>query len=302
MDHDNLYQEFLESIPGLMVIDKKGQLVYISSQCANYIHVDKKQALGKDVNDVFPPSVMKKLLTGKKKYNTNFYFADGRVSFSSQAQVLHHGSVVGVIEYDMMQNIDSIDDFLQQYALSMETELKIYRNQLSKRQHTSYSINHILGTSPPIQQLHEQIERASKTNSTVIIQGETGTGKELVAHSIHNLSARTLHPFIKINSASLPPQLAESEFFGYAEGAFTGAKKGGKKGKFELANNGTLFIDEINQMPLELQPKLLRVLQEQEIDRVGGEENIPIDVRVIAATNQNLSNLILQGNFRQDLF
>jgi transcriptional regulator with PAS, ATPase and Fis domain len=151
-------------------------------------------------------------------------------------------------------------------------------------------------------ELKNRIMQAAITNSTVVITGETGTGKELVAHSIHNLSARTFGNFIKINAAGFPESLAESEFFGYEEGAFTGAKKGGKKGKFELADAGTLFIDEINQMPLSLQPKILRALQEREIDRVGGGESVRIDVRIIAATNHDLDDLVSQGKFRKDLY
>jgi len=167
---------------------------------------------------------------------------------------------------------------------------------------TKYSLENIIGSSQKIQDLKKQIMTAAVTNATVIITGETGTGKELVAHSIHNLSTRIFGSFVKINAAGLPETLAESEFFGYEEGSFTGAKRGGKKGKFELANNGTLFIDEINQMPLNLQPKILRVLQEHEVDRIGSESSVPIDVRIIAATNQDLENLIKKGQFRQDLY
>ena len=150
--------------------------------------------------------------------------------------------------------------------------------------------------------LKEKIRYIARNNSTVLIHGETGTGKELVAHSIHNLSKRRLRNFIKINSAGLPESLAESELFGYEGGAFTGAEKGGKKGKFEIADGGTLFIDEVNQMPLTLQPKLLRVLQEKEVDRIGSSKSIPVDVRIIAATNQDLKKLVAEEKFREDLY
>jgi transcriptional regulator with PAS, ATPase and Fis domain len=143
---------------------------------------------------------------------------------------------------------------------------------------------------------------AAHTSSSVLITGETGTGKELVAHSIHNLSNRRNNPFIRINASALPESLAESELFGYESGSFTGAAKEGKKGKFEQAHTGTFFIDEINQMPLSLQPKLLRVLQEKEIIRIGGSDCIPVDVRIIAATNKDLKQLIKEGKFREDLY
>jgi transcriptional regulator with PAS, ATPase and Fis domain len=148
----------------------------------------------------------------------------------------------------------------------------------------------------------QQVLRAATTNSTVLIEGETGTGKEIIAHSIHNLSRRTFGRFIKINAAALPENLVESEFFGYEHGAFTGAVKGGKKGKFELADGGTLFIDEVGSMPMPLQPKILRALQEKEIDRIGGTDSISIDVRIIAATNQDLLARVSKNKFRLDLY
>lgn len=151
-------------------------------------------------------------------------------------------------------------------------------------------------------EMKEQIRLAARTKSTVLIEGETGTGKELVAHSIHDLSHRSTKDFIKINCAAIPKELLESEFFGYEEGSFTGAKKGGKIGKFELSNNGTLFLDEINLLDMTLQPKLLRVLQEKEIERVGGSGSIPVDVRIIIAANKSLEKLVEKKLFREDLF
>ncbi len=296
------HQLILEHILGLMVMDTEGKLVYINRQCADYIKVDQEKSMDQDINEVFPPSKMKGLLHGDKNVNTEFYFYDGRMSVSAQSQIRRDGKVVGVLEYDIIQDIDSLDELLGKYAISLKDEMKYYREQFRKLSLTKYSIDNIMGKSKCIQDLIRQIKFAASTNSTVIITGETGTGKELVAHAIHNLSGRAFGGFIKINAASLPESLAESEFFGYDEGAFTGAKKGGKKGKFELANDGTLFIDEINQMSLNLQPKILRALQEHEIDRVGGEESIKINARIIAATNEDLGKLVKEGRFREDLF
>lgn len=143
---------------------------------------------------------------------------------------------------------------------------------------------------------------AASSVSTVLLNGESGTGKELFAQAIHNASSRRRGPFIAINCGALPRDLIESELFGYDEGAFTGARKGGQLGKFEFANGGTIFLDEIGDMPLETQVKLLRVLQERQITRLGGHKAIPVDIRVIAATNRNLEQLVEQGNFRSDLF
>ncbi len=145
-------------------------------------------------------------------------------------------------------------------------------------------------------------KKISKSDYTVLITGESGTGKELMAQSIHNESLRSKQPFIAINCAAMPENLLESELFGYEEGAFTGALKGGKKGLFEQAHNGTIFLDEIGDMPIYLQTKLLRVLQENQVMRVGGESVIDIDVRVVAATNKNLLEMIRQEKFRADLY
>lgn len=159
-----------------------------------------------------------------------------------------------------------------------------------------------MGKSSAVRKLKEEIIAASKSNSTVMITGETGTGKELVAQAIHALSLRRKERIIKINSSAFPDNLVESELFRYEEGSFTGAVKNGKKGKFEQADKGTLFIDEINQMPVSVQPKILRVLQEREVDHIGSEHSIPVDVRIIAASNQDLKKLVAEGKFREDLY
>ncbi|MGG1659991.1 sigma-54 interaction domain-containing protein [Brevibacillus sp. NRS-1366] len=167
---------------------------------------------------------------------------------------------------------------------------------------TRYTFEDIRGHSPAIIALKEQAKKIAKSDSTVLIRGESGTGKEVLAQAIHVSSDRRNGPFVAINCAAIPESLLESELFGYEEGAFTGAKKGGKPGRFELALNGTLFLDEIGDMPHYLQAKLLRVLQERRIERVGGSESIPVDVRLIAATHKDLESMIASGQFREDLF
>lgn len=159
----------------------------------------------------------------------------------------------------------------------------------------------IIGCSPSISHLFDQIEVVAPTGATVLIEGETGTGKELVARAIHNCAPRRCQPFVKVNCASIPAGLLESELFGYERGAFTGAFCR-KIGKLELANRGTLFLDEVGDIPLELQPKLLRVLQEKEFDRLGSTRTTRVDVRVIAATNRDLQGLVRDRQFRRDLF
>jgi len=175
-------------------------------------------------------------------------------------------------------------------------------DEVRKHQTAKYTFSDIIGESEEMKKIKEQAKLAAKSNSNVLIYGETGTGKELFAHAIHNASPRYDKPFVAINSAALPPSLIESQLFGYESGAFTGAKKGGNPGVFEQANGGTLFLDEISEMDIELQAKLLRVLQEREVTRLGGKKVIPLDVRVIASTNKPLDSLVKEGKFRQDLF
>ena len=169
-------------------------------------------------------------------------------------------------------------------------------------QDARYTIDDILGTSETMVQIRERAKTIAESISTVLIRGESGTGKEMLARSIHNLSPRKQGTFMAINCTAIPEALLESELFGYEDGAFTGARKGGKIGKFELANKGTLFLDEIGDMPLFLQAKILRVLQERQIERIGGINPSPVDVRVIAATHRNLEQMMAKGEFREDLY
>ncbi len=186
-------------------------------------------------------------------------------------------------------------------TLDRITEISRIVNRFSTHE-ASYTVNDILGISDTIVQLRERAKIIASSNSTVLIRGESGTGKEMLARAIHSLSPRRQAPFVAINCTAIPEALLESELFGYEEGAFTGARKGGKLGKIELANGGTLFLDEIGDMPIFLQAKILRMLQERQIERVGGLQSIPVDVRVIVATHRNLEQMIVQGEFRQDLY
>src|SRR3984957_16952333 len=159
----------------------------------------------------------------------------------------------------------------------------------------------VIGNSPALESVLEQVERVAPTDSTVLIQGETGTGKELIAHAIHNLSSRFGRPFVRLNCAAIPLDLLESELFGHEKGAFTGAIAQ-KIGRFEMADKGTLFLDEVGDIPSALQPKLLRILQEQEFERLGSGRTHKVDVRLVAATNRNLGEMVNRGVFRSDLY
>lgn len=211
------------------------------------------------------------------------------------------GKIVGAIGKVIFKDLS---DF---YSLSrkinnLQKEIQYYKSALDNERRAKYSFNDIISSSPKIRRVKEMARRAAQTDSNILICGESGTGKELYAHAIHNASKRYLAPFIKLNCAAIPAELLESELFGYEEGAFTGARKGGKKGKFEIANGGTILLDEIGDMPVQMQVKLLRVIQEKEIERVGGNVLKDIDVRIIASTNKDLEESIRKGEFRDDLY
>lgn len=184
----------------------------------------------------------------------------------------------------------------------LQNDLEQYKKELSTLKGAKYSIDSILGDSQSIKEMKNTIYKLAESPSTVLITGESGSGKELVAYSIHQYSHRNTYPMICVNCAAIPENLLESELFGYTGGSFTGAKRNGSMGKFEAANHGTLFLDEIGELPLFAQAKLLRVLQEKEVTRVGGNAPIPIDVRVITATNRNLEQMVQDGQFREDLY
>jgi transcriptional regulator with PAS, ATPase and Fis domain len=295
------YELYLEHVLGAVVIDMQGNIIYMNEQCAQYMKVGRDQSIGKKIVDIFPYT---KMIEGLKydKSRIVFYNTDIGIGISVQVPIYKKNKKIGLIEYDMVQGSEFLYDFVDEYRSFLDQQFKFLPRVITNLAETKYTINNIIGKSQQTIDLREQIAQAAHSNSTVLITGETGTGKELVAHSIHNLSNRRNNPFIRINASALPESLAESELFGYEEGSFTGAKKEGKKGIFELANTGTLFIDEINQMPINLQPKLLRALQEKEIDRIGGARSIPVDVRILTATNKDLRLLVAEGKFREDLY
>ena len=295
-------EPLFESMPGLVIVDTEGKTLYMSQQCADYFGIDRDSSIGKDIREYFPETTMIKNMNIEKPVVV-FYNSHLGIGISVNFPVFDEdGTRIGLGEYDVVQNSEVLYGLADDYRGFLDGVLNGQTGHLTTFDRTRYTINDILGKSLIMQKLRRKIISTATTNSTVVISGETGTGKELVAHAIHNLSGRRQEKFIKINAASLPENLIEAELFGYEKGSFTGALNEGKKGKFELADKGTLFIDEINQMPMSVQPKLLRALQEKEIDRIGGSEPIPVDVRIITATNEDLKELVQKGRFREDLY
>jgi transcriptional regulator with PAS, ATPase and Fis domain len=212
-----------------------------------------------------------------------------------------NGKVIAVYGQVMFKDVRDVHTLARKLNV-LESKVELYEKELENLRSSKYTINHIVGKSERVVELKNLALKAAKTNSPVLLIGESGTGKELFAHAIHHASDRKPFPFIRLNCAAIPKDLLEAELFGYEPGAFTGAGSKAKPGKFELAHRGTIFLDEISDLPIEMQPKLLRVLEEKEMERLGGTRPMKFDFRLIAATHDNLESFIEQGKFRKDLY
>ena len=297
----NTLNKVLNAFDGALVIDQTGRIVVYTDNYAEVAGIPKKDALGKYVLDVFPESRMLEVIDTGKPIYIDLWETGIETVFVSRYPISLEGRIVGAIGVCVFRYLDEAQRFADHFR-EMGQELQYYKSQLRKLSGAKYSFNAIMGSSQAIVSAINNAQSLVKVKAPVLILGETGTGKELFAHAIHQASPRRERPFIRVNCASIPENLVESELFGYEEGAFSGAKKGGKPGKFELADGGTIFLDEINELPYHIQAKLLRVLQEGEIDRVGSTNLNWVDVRVISATNGDLQQLINEKLFRKDLF
>ena len=290
--HNQYQEQIVETISeGFMSIDRHGRISYLNQPGARILGVNVDDIIGKHLSDVvdFQPEVLSVLETGKGWVNREFF-----IQMPKKGTIHLLKSAIPI--FDELGNVIGVIDTFR--------EIKTVRNLVTKMVGAKayFTFDDIITKSHRVKNMIRLAKLAAENDSTVLIQGESGTGKELFAHAIHNWSPRRNAPFIVIDCSSIPRELVESEFFGYVEGAFTGARKGGHPGKFELANGGTVFLDEIGELPLEMQAKLLRVLQSRHVTRIGGHEPIPIDVRVIAATNRTLEEEVKNKNFRLDLF
>ncbi|MBU5436465.1 sigma 54-interacting transcriptional regulator [Tissierella sp. MSJ-40] len=295
----------IDHLDGVVITDPQGRYVYVNEAWSEMMGgIRLEDIKGKFVRDMIPETKIDFVLQSKKPVTGHVVISKGPTKtelFSTYIPIIKDGELVAGFIHVIIRGMKGAVDFSSKVN-SMLNQIEYYQEELRKIRGAKYSIDNIIGNSLEIKQMKDIIINAARSNSTVLIEGETGSGKELVAHSIHDLSMRSSGPFVKVNCAAIPIELLESEFFGYDDGAFTGAKKGGKEGRFEMANGGSLFFDEINQMPLVLQPKLLRALQEREIERVGGRGSIPINVRIIAASNVPLDKMVKEDKFRSDLF
>jgi len=304
MDANKLYIDILNTIMNtanewVVVVNGKGIITMMSKAYKEFLNCENPE--GKHVEEIIENTRMTKVLEIGKMEIGDIQEIKGNKVIAMRIPITEDGKVVGAVGKAAFKDIHDFF-FLSKKINNLQKELEFYKIESDKESKAKYSFEHIIGSSLKSKLSKEIAMRTANTNSNVLLIGESGTGKELFANAIHNASDRYLKPFVKINCAAIPQELIESELFGYEEGAFTGAKKSGKKGKFEIANNGTILLDEIGDMPLSMQVKLLRVLQEKEIERVGGTVIKKIDVRIIASTNKNLEDGVKNGTFREDLY
>lgn len=305
-DYKYILKEFLNiTDDGFVIMDKNGLISDINDKYCNFLKTSKEEAVGKNINEVIQTTKLPHLMKNNGSEEGEIIRIGEDTGFTEDALVIvnrtgvwdEEGKAIGAIAQVKfrLQTMDSAQKLMKKY-----NELEYYKDEYLKN--TGNYFEEALGSSEVFNEAKKQGMKAARTSFPVLLTGETGTGKEVFANAIHNAGDRRDKPMISINCAAIPGDLLESELFGYEEGSFTGAKKGGKKGKIELANEGTLFLDEIGDMPLNMQAKLLRVLQEKEIEKIGGYKTIPVDIRIIAATRKNLEEMIENGQFREDLY
>ncbi|WP_057912954.1 sigma-54 interaction domain-containing protein [Peribacillus muralis] len=301
-----LPKKWLEEIINLaaecvVVVDCKGTVVYINSAYCEFLETTMEEALGKPVQEVIENTRMHMVAKNGQAEVAVVQPIKGSEMVANRYPLYIDNELVGAVGTVMFRNPQEWLNYSRKIQPLLK-ELKYYKTKFEKELKSKYRLEDLVGESPEFSEAKRLARRVSSSQSSILLSGESGTGKELFAHAIHQMSPRGHFPFVRVNCASIPENLLESELFGYEEGAFTGAKRGGKKGKFELAQHGTVLLDEIGDMSIHMQSKLLRVLQEKEVERVGGQAPVPVDVRIIAATHRNLEKMVQDGEFRQDLY
>ncbi|WP_156289699.1 sigma 54-interacting transcriptional regulator [Oceanobacillus salinisoli] len=289
------------SYDGVLITDNNGYITMTNKGIRDLLNLkDSQKVVGHSISEIVPEINYKQSLIFDKKIEGELIEINNRKCIVAQMPIYQNGQKLGAIYKIIFKQLETWKEMLI-HMDKLESQITYYRDELNRISKGSHHFDHIISINEGMEKLKRESIISAKSLSNVLITGESGTGKELLAEGIHKTSERK-GKFIKVNCSAIPEELLESEFFGYADGAFTGAKKGGKPGKFELANNGTLFLDEIGEMPLALQAKLLRVLQEQEFERVGATTTTKVNVRIISATNKDLLELVKEGKFREDLY
>lgn len=285
----------------MVVVDASGVITMISEAYAEFNGTTMAHAIGRHVTEIIENTRMHIVTRTGIAEMGETQTIRGRDVIVNRIPLREGERIVGAYGRVVFKDVEQLRELAGKLHL-LESKVRYYEQELTHLRGARYNFANIVGEGQAITAAKDEALRASRKDSTVLLRGETGTGKELFAHAIHAAGPRGSGPFIKLNCAAVPAELLESELFGYEEGAFTGARKGGKPGKFEMANGGTLFLDEIGDMPYAMQAKLLRALQEKEVERVGGTATRLVDIRVIAATSRNIEELVGEGKFRADLY
>ena len=303
----SMFDLFSNMSQGMMLVDRAGRVVWINDSYKKFLPAlgfeRPEDFVGRPVEEVVPNTLMRHVVESGKPIlvdlltNKAGTFVVSRLPLRDES-----GEVIGALGMVLFDHPETtLQPLIAKFA-RLQRDLDEARKALAAQRRTKYTFASFIGASPAALEVKRQARRAAQADSNVLLLGETGTGKELLAHAVHASSVRAARPFISVNLAAVPETLLEAEFFGVAPGAYTGADRKGRDGKFKLADGGTFFLDEIGDMPLVLQGKLLRALQEQEIEPLGSNRVIKVDVRVIAATSRDLRTLVAQGGFREDLF
>jgi PAS domain S-box-containing protein len=301
-DLKSTLESVIESLfEGIVVVDKNGIITMINQAYGDFLGIEPRDAVGRPATDIIPNTRMHLVVQSRKAEIGEVQRIGDNNVVVTRIPIVKDGEITGAVGKVLFKDVKDLRTMANKLN-QLQSELEYYKEELHKTYGGKYTIEGIISRSEKMEWLKSIAAKAAKGHSTVLILGESGTGKELFAHAIHQASPRKNGPFIKVNCAAIPEPLLESELFGYEDGAFTGARKGGKPGKFELANGGSIFLDEIGDMTMAMQVKLLRVLQEKEVERLGGTNTSTVDVRVITATNKELEQLVKQGKFRPDLY
>ena len=292
---------FESAYEGIVLVDHEGKIVMLNNTYADFLKVDARDVIGRHVSEVIENTRMHIVVRTGKPELAQVQRIRGGDMLVHRIPIRKNNRVVSAVGKVLFQDVNELHA-LSRRVMQLSKELDYYRKEYFKKLGIRYRFDDILGKSESLLQVKEMARKVAWSDSTIFIGGESGTGKEMFAHAIHFKSPRRKKPFIKVNCAAIPESLMESILFGYEEGAFTGASLGGRKGKFLIADGGTVFLDEIGELPLTMQAKLLRVLQEKEVEPVGAVHPVPVNVRVIAASNRDLEEMVKEKRFRLDLF
>lgn len=304
---DRIPEVILNSLPsGIIFCGPDGNIQFINRTYADYLGVSQREVIGKNITEYIPKSRIGHVLeTGKPEFGFKCSVGEGKekkILIVNRIPVTgEDGTVVGVISQSLFGDIGELKDLSGRLNM-LEKKVSSYREKIRSVLSAKHSTESIKGNSPAITKAKKLLVKYAKTDSPVLLAGPTGAGKELFAHALHSESQRANGSFVSINCAAIPHDLLESELFGYAPGAFTGAQKQGKLGKIELADKGTLFLDEIGDMSLDAQVKLLRVLEDKLVFKLGATKPTEVSFRLIAATNRDLKSMIREGKFREELY